>query len=72
MNYRICEETLLLEGINYISYGINLYNNGKCIKHIPNVFTDKITAETFINLCNKHKLSPIHLEDFIDDYMCMH
>ena len=36
---------------------------------IPDIFTDYIEAQKFVDLCNRLEVSPIHIRDVIDDYL---
>ena len=51
----------------YITYGIKVYENNKVIKAVPGVFLNKMAAIDFIATCNRIQLSPVHLENFIED-----
>lgn len=50
-----------------ITYGIRVYKNNKIIKSVRGVFLNKAEAIEFVAVCNKAQLSPIHLEDFIEN-----
>ena len=50
-----------------ITYGIRVYKNNKIIKSVRGVFLNKAEAKEFVAVCNKAQLSPIHLEDFIEN-----
>ncbi len=52
---------------SYITYGIKVYENNKVIKAVPGVFLNKTDAIEFIATCNRIQLSPVHLENFIED-----
>lgn len=51
----------------YITYGIKVFENNKVIKYVPGVFPDENKAVNFVNTCNRIQLSPVHLENFIED-----
>lgn len=55
----------------YPSYGIDVeeFTNSEWIttSHISDVSVDAREVRTLTALCNKYKLSPIHLQDFIED-----
>ncbi len=56
------------EGCLHTVYGIVAENAfGKVIKSFLDVFFDKTKAEQLVTLCNKEKLSLIHLEDVVED-----
>lgn len=45
-------------------YGIDVYER---IRSIPDIFTDEEQALVFVDLCNAQQLSPIHIDDVIQD-----
>lgn len=51
----------------YITYGIKVFENNKVIKTVPGVFLNETEAVKFITTCNRIQLSPVHLENFIED-----
>ncbi len=56
------------ENQEHITYGIAAVDPfGKVIKSFSDVFFDKTKAEHLVTLCNKEKLSLIHLEDVVED-----
>lgn len=66
--YCIQKESIAVEnGKIHTVYGIELWQDGKLVKTTHNVFCDKATAEHYITLFNKNKLSPMHLEDIIEE-----
>ena len=67
--YFINENTVRDEnGINHTVYGISVSeSSGRIYLAYPDVFFERQKAETLCNLCNKYKLSPIHLKDVIED-----
>ena len=50
-----------------VTYGIKVYENNKVIKAVPGAFLNKMAAIDFIATCNRIQLSPVHLENFIED-----
>ena len=48
-------------------YGVNAVDDSGVVRSVPNVFTERARAERFIRLCNRKKLSVIHLDDVIED-----
>ncbi len=56
------------EGCLHTVYGIAAVDTfGRVIKSFSDVFFDKAKAEHLVTLCNREKLSLIHLEDVVDD-----
>ena len=63
--FKINEDIIINEdGKSIKTYGITC--NDLIIKDIS---IDKQKVETLIDLCNKNQVSPIHLEDIIDDFL---
>ena len=57
--------TIIDEDGNAIeSYGITCGE-----REIKDISTNKQKVENLIHLCNEKKLSPIHLDDIIDDFL---
>ncbi len=56
------------EGCLHTVYGIVAVDTfGRVIKSFSDVFFDKVNAEHLVTLCNREKLSLIHLEDVVED-----
>ena len=56
------------DGYLHTAYGIAAIDTfGNEIRSFSDVFFDKAKAERLITLCNKEKLSLIHLEDIVED-----
>ena len=63
--FKINEDIIINEdGKPIKTYGITC--NDLIIKDVS---IDKQKVETLIDLCNKNQVSPIHLEDIIDDFL---
>lgn len=70
LKYVPFEEKLTDEYIGkYITYGIELFFEGKLIDRISDVDTDREGVETLCRLCNDLKLSPIHFHEVVEDYL---
>ena len=64
--YRVTESSLVdEEGVLHRVYGIEVIQRST----IPDIFTDYIEAQKFVDLCNRLEVSPIHIRDVIDDYL---
>lgn len=57
------------ENVKHTVYGIEVRQNDKLIKSIPNVFLDLKKAESFVVLCNSEELELVHLMDVIEDIL---
>lgn len=72
--YKLTETTVADEsGNTHSAFGIALYQDesGQPTRVIDSIFTDRITAEDFVSLCNRLELSPDHLDDVIDDTLAV-
>lgn len=54
-------------GTVYTVYGIEVWEKGRCIQSIEDVFLDLHSAEEFVLLCNQLKLNRVHLMDAVMD-----
>jgi hypothetical protein len=50
-------------------YGIEVKKEGRVLRTVSDVFTEKETAEYYIGLFNTLGLSPIHLDDVLEDIL---
>ncbi len=48
-------------------FGIDITDNGVVVRMIPNVFYCKEKGQSFVDLCNRLELDPIHIDDVIAD-----
>lgn len=64
--YFLIANTYIVEDRSHIGYGIGCHADNSTFEDLT---TDPIAIETLINLCNKLKLSPLHLEDVVEDFL---
>ena len=65
--YQLRSDTILDdEGISRTVYGVDLPSENISVK---DVFCNRKEAEAFGNFCNDLDLSPLHLQDVIDDIL---
>lgn len=72
--YKLTETTVADESGNTRSaFGIALYQEESAhpTRVIDSIFTDRITAEDFVSLCNRLELSPDHLDEVIADTLAV-
>ena len=75
VTYGISEESYVLNNDCRVSYGIVIYANADqdgtamIIDSIRDISSDKEKIALLVDECNRHKLSPIHLRDVIDDFI---
>lgn len=75
ITYGLVEERYLLDGRGRTSYGIVAYADAESdgtatvIASVHDVTSDKTRLAELVQRCNRLKLSPIHLEDVIEDFL---
>ena len=57
----------------YRSYGIHAFevigNHIRPVTQMHDITSIQTHAEALVQLCNKHQLSPIHLNDVVEDFI---
>ena len=64
------EEIKNESGELYISYGIEVREDGRTIRRVPDVTMNEEEANDFASLCTRLKLDPIQLDEAIYDLLC--
>ncbi|MBO5273443.1 MAG: hypothetical protein J6I45_02385 [Clostridia bacterium] len=64
------EEIKNESGELYISYGIEVREDGRTIRRVPDVTMNEKEANDFASLCTRLKLDPIQLDEAIYDLLC--
>lgn len=70
--YGICEEIYELQGERRVSYGIAVYdaeNTSTVLDHISDITEDYERLSELIKTCNSLELSPIHLNEVVEDFL---
>ena len=49
------------------SYGIEIILDGVRMRSIRDVYTDRAAAQTLIDRCNRQRLSPVHIDDVLEN-----
>jgi len=73
IKYSIVESTVSFNDLPLITYGIAVHDTSSSediIACISDITFDKKSLEQIVDLCNREKLSPIHLNDVVEDYLC--
>lgn len=55
---------------SYMTYGIEVWEEGRIIRRIRDVTLNESEANDFAKLCTRLKLSPEQLDDAIYDLLC--
>lgn len=75
IQYGITEEIYYLQEKQRISYGIAAYADAEqdgtaiIVASVHDITMDKARLSEFIQKCNHWGLSPLHLEDAVDDFL---
>ena len=68
--YKIRLDQLKDEDIGrYISYGIDVVENEAVLRSVKDITTDEARLSGLVDLCNKLQLSPVQLDDVIEDFL---
>ena len=68
--YKIRQDQLKDEDIGrYISYGIDVVENEAVLRSVKDITTDEARLSGLVDLCNKLQLSPVQLDDVIEDFL---
>ena len=72
IKYTVVESSASAETNFTVTYGIVAYDlsSDRVIAHIGDITCDKARIEHLVDLCNQVKLSPIHLRDVVEDFLC--
>ena len=49
------------------SYGIEIILDGVRMRSIRDVYTDRAAAQMLIDRCNRLRLSPVHIDDVLEN-----
>ena len=73
IKYSIVESIFSSGTSSNITYGIAAHNTTHpetVIACISDIASDKKSIECLVDLCNREKLSLIHLNDIVEDFLC--
>lgn len=69
--YKMIEGLYSVENETHTGYGIALDDDACPNMKFPDMSTNRAEVETLVDLCNSLQLSPIHLEDVVDDFLAL-
>lgn len=75
ITYGLVEEHYFGNNCERISYGVAVYSEAACdgtatvVASVHDVTSDKSKLTTLVRDCNRLELSPVHLEDIIEDFL---
>ncbi len=68
--YTIRKDRLTAEdGSLYTGYGIEIWEAGRRIKSVPDIFLHISDAEELAELCNRLGLDPIHFSEVVENQL---
>ncbi len=73
--YEKTRDTVLLEGKRYTTYGIaaralcGSEQNSVTVASVPDISTDMAEVDALVARCNRLALSPVHLNDVVEDFL---
>ncbi len=69
VKYEVTEGDFELDGESYRSYGVAVMEDGAALKRIDDVSLEKDDIVNLVNFCNELELSPVHIDDVIEDFL---
>ena len=70
--YSVIESNCEIEGYKYVGYGICVTNvSTGASKGFCDISVRRGEVEEIAERCNRLELDPIHIEDVIDDFLCV-
>ena len=54
----------------FVTYGVTAYFRGKVVCTIEDISLDKNKVEQLVKCFNEEQLSPAHLEEAIENFLC--
>ena len=75
MTYDVLKEEISTDAARLISYGIVVYSGSKgdgtatVLAAVRDITEDREAISGLVLLCNRLKLSPIHLFDVVEDFL---
>lgn len=70
--YSLVESDCEIEGYKYTGYGICVRSvSAGEIKSFPDISVRRGDVLELVDRCNRLALDPIHIEDVIDDFLCV-
>ena len=57
------------DNIKYRSYGIDVFEENKLIRTVKDISLNKKSVDELVDKCNDLKVSILHIEDVIQDFV---
>ncbi len=72
IKYEIIKTDKIINGKNVTVYGIAAFDlNGVMIENVSDISSDPFSVASLCRLCNIHSLSPVHLREIAEDFVCL-
>ena len=72
-SYILVQSTYFLQNSLHVGYGVAVViedgSDVTVVKTVPNISSDRIAMARFVERCNARHLSPLHLQDVIEDFI---
>lgn len=68
MFYKVFKHQTVIENMNIVSYGIEVYENRILVRKLFDVSTDYSALSKLVDSLNKNKIESIHLDSILEDF----
>ena len=67
--YHLLTDELMYDGIRCPDYGILVRSGDGVQTSIPHITSDRNRIDSLISLLQEHQVSPVHLQDIVEDWL---
>lgn len=67
--YILTKTAFLSEGKLKLLYGVCCIDRWRTVKNCRGISSNKSSVQELVSLCNKLRLSPVHLADVVEDFI---
>ncbi len=67
--YKIKSNTITIEDIKYITYGISYCENNRIIETIYDISFNKNKVEKLCDFLNNYNIPYVHFKDIVEDFL---
>lgn len=68
MEYALISHKSEVDGISFTEYGMAIYKCGILFRMIEALSTNRKATQGLIDLLNKEKPEPVHIDDIVEDF----
>ena len=69
VEYRVLQTEEQNEEVSYTAYGIQGFVNGQPVERIPDITTNRASAEKLVAMYNKAEVALCHTRDIVEDWL---